>query len=375
MRIGIITIHHSTNYGASLQSWGLYKYLCDEGFECEIIDLHRPVHSDYKYSKKYKSYRQINGKTLKQKLWDLYVSIFKRKSIYLIEKNKKIKQFNNRIKLSRAYKSIDELYANPPQYDVYITGSDQVWNPSQPFCIEPYFLTFVNNPKAKKISYASSIGISELTETEASDFRKWLSAYNAISVREYEGKELLSKIVDKPIEIVADPTFLVGPDYWRSIALRPKVTQSYILVFRLQRQEIIDYSIRLGKQSEKKVIVIPDGQDTDGCTILRNQGLEEYLGWFAHADMVITDSFHGTVFSILMGAKNFFSYIHPTNQRGSRLITLLKTFNVSDHLLKSDLSLSYDDLMRKTINRDTIYTICLEQMYKSRCFLKNNIKS
>ena len=137
MKIGIITIHHSTNYGASLQSWGLYKFLCDEGFDCEIIDLHRPVHSDYKYSKKYICYRGLNGRTLKQKIWNLYIRFFKRTPLYIKEKNEKFRKFNRKIKLSKAYRSIDDLYANPPQYDIYISGSDQVWNPSQPFCIEP----------------------------------------------------------------------------------------------------------------------------------------------------------------------------------------------------------------------------------------------
>lgn len=373
MKIGIITIHNSTNYGACLQTWGIYKFLVDEGYNCEVIDLHRPVHDDYKYSKKYVDYRGASNKTLCRKVKDAIKKYVIRPKMpnELLEKNNKFDTFNKQIKLSRPYRSIDELYQNPPQYDVYISGSDQLWNPSQPFCIEPYFLTFVRNDKAVKLSYASSIGLSELRENEASDFKRWLSDYAVISVREQEAKRLLMSIVDKPIEVVPDPTFLVGPNYWRSIAKKPNIKTPYILSFKLNRQEIIDYASEIGHQAGKHVIVLPSGEAHDNCTIYENQGLEEYLGWFAGADMVVTDSFHGTVFAILMGAKNVFSYIHPSNMRGSRIHTLLQTFGIENHLLKSDLSQRFEELETMSIDHSKIYAISINLMEKSRTFLRN----
>lgn len=374
MKIGIITIHNSTNYGACLQSWGLYKFLTDEGYDCEIIDLHRPVHTDYIISKKYKAYRK-HPKTLIRRIKDFVKSYIPNKTPqYELEKNKKFENFNKHICLSRAYCSIDDLYENPPLYDVYISGSDQLWNPSQPFCIEPYFLTFVNTPNAKKISYASSIGLSKLQDNETKDFSKWLSDYNAISVREQEAKELLNKLISNNVEVVADPTFLLKPDYWHSIAKRPNIKEPYILVFKLNRAEIVEYAINLGKQSGKRVIVLPNSDDMEGCTILRNQGLEEYLGWFANADLVISDSFHATVFSIQMGAKNFFSYIHPTNMRGSRIRTLLRNFDIENHLLEPDLSQSYECLCKLRIDKDKLYQICISQMEEGRNYLRQNLR-
>jgi len=93
-----------------------------------------------------------------------------------------------------------------------------------------------------------------------------------------------------------------------------------------------------------------------------------------HADMVLTDSFHASVFSIIMGANNFFSYIHPNNKRGSRIINLLHTFDVSDHLLNPQLTQDYHYLSSKKIDKNKLYNICLEQMEKSRLFLRKNLR-
>lgn len=140
-----------------------------------------------------------------------------------------MKTFNSEISLSKPYRSIDELYANPPKYDLYITGSDQVWNPTQNYCLEPYFLTFVAEGQGKKISYASSIGINDLTIKEKSLFKKWLSSYDAISIREKQGKVLLQSFINRDIKQVPDPTFLLSMDFWREMAIRPQFNEKYIL--------------------------------------------------------------------------------------------------------------------------------------------------
>lgn len=372
MKVGIITIHNSTNYGACLQSWGLYKYLVDVGYDCEIIDLHRPVHKDYIYSDRFVDY---NGKCSEARQWTLKKFlkryIFKRKEPdFLIRRNSKFDRFNSRIKLSRAFHSIDELYAAPPLYDVYITGSDQVWNPTQPFCIEPYFLTFVKNPKARKLSYAASIGIEELTDKEKSDFKQWLERYDVISVRESEAKVLLESFMDKKIYKVSDPTFLLGSSYWRSIAVKPQVEEPYILCFKLYNgNHLVNYAIELGKQANMKVIVLPNGNDTPGCEIIRDAGPEEFLGYIANTEMLISDSFHANVFGILLGTKNQWAYIHPNNKRGSRLKSLFKTFGLSDHFISPDLSDTYNRLNALKKNKNLIDQIVNEESRHSRNFL------
>lgn len=377
MKIGIITIHNSTNYGACLQSWGLYKYLVDEGFDCEIIDLHRPVHKDYVYSDRFANY---NGKCAAARKWTLkkflkrYI-IKKKIPDYILRRNKKFDLFNGRIKLSRTFRSIDDLYADPPFYDVYLTGSDQVWNPTQPFCIEPYFLTFVKNPTARKISYAASIGIKSLTDKEKSDFKRWLKGYDVISVRENEAKSLLESFVDKPIYQVADPTFLLGVEYWRSIAVKPKIEEPYILCFKLYNgNHLVNYAAEIGRQAKMKVVVLPGGDKVQDCEIIRDAGPEEFLGYIANAEMLISDSFHANVFGILLGTKDQWAYISPDNQRGSRIKTLFRTFGLSEHIISPDLSDQYSKLNSLKKNTDFIRDALKREIQHSRDFLNHALK-
>ena len=155
MRIGIITIHRSPSYGGSLQTFALYRYLADKGHDTEIIDLLRPTHKGYRDSwRHFHSRSSFLSKLLAVIKALIHISIndFDKQRY-----TKKFEDFNSSLKLSKTYCSVDDLYDNPPVYDIYITGSDQVWNPTQPYIIEPYFLTFVKKGTGIKVSYAASV--------------------------------------------------------------------------------------------------------------------------------------------------------------------------------------------------------------------------
>ena len=376
-KVGFITIHNSPNYGACLQSYALYRYIQQQGNDVEIIDLHRPfAYEDYIPSKKYVCSRPVK-RSLLSKLKGNVKSLIgiktKNPSLYSPLAIKKFDEFNSIIKLSKPYRGIDELYANPPLYDLYISGSDQLWNPTQAYCLEPYFLTFVPNGQGKKISYATSVGITDLRDNEKKDFAKWLNLYDDISVREYQAQSLLQGLLaDKKVNQVADPTFLLDPKDWKDMAVRPKQSK-YILMFTLQhRPEILEYCLQLSKQSGLPLIelgqVQPDVLD-GSYTAVKDAGPKEFLGYIENAELVITDSFHCTVFSLIMGANNFYTYIAPTNQRGSRIIDLLETYNLKKHLLPISLNSSFDTLMFETINKNVVSGIMRNERDRSRLFI------
>ena len=377
-KIGIITIHNSPNYGASLQSFALYKYIEQLGYDCEIIDLYRPCHKGFVHNKKYSPYRVSTAVKIKGRIKKWIKKLIGRNdNFYSVEAKIKFDSFNGQIKMSKPYFSIEELYSNPPHYDIYITGSDQLWNPEQPFCLEPYFLTFAPL-NAKKISYAASIGITKLTHKEKMDFRKWLSCYQAISVRERQAKILLESFVGKEIEQVLDPTFLLDIDYWKSLAVYPNLDQPYILLFTLSHQpDVLDYALRLSKESGFLLVSLrqlqPEAANNEYVTV-KDAGPREFLGYLAKANMVITDSFHGTVFSILMGSNNFYTYISPENRRGSRIVDLLTLFNLKDHLLEAHLNCSYSELNEREIDRKALLSLIKKEQAKSRSFLLNNFQ-
>lgn len=386
MKIGIITIHNSPNYGACLQSFALYKFLEQHGYSTEIIDLHRPYYDDYVFSKKYKPYSH-NVKSVKRKLFDwLKKNLMSERDIPQIKDKEtniisesKFHDFNSQIRLSKPFRSIDELYRNPPEYDVYITGSDQVWNPTQNYCLEPYFLTFVKNEKALKISYASSIGIEQLLHKEKKDFKRWLSSYNSISVREKTAQRVLSEFVNKNIKVVADPTFLLELDYWKNIAQQANLTEKkYILLFSLSiNKEMIDYAMTLSKESGKELIVLHQKLTKEYAKgkfhVVNNAGPIEFLGYIANADFVLTDSFHCTVFSLILGVDNFYTYISPFNNRGSRIVDLLAKFEMNNHILDGELNKSYQELDSSKVNKLNVEHCFIKEQTEARKYLEKAI--
>ena len=375
MKIGIITIHRSPNYGACLQSYGLYSFLKNKGYDVEIIDLLRPTHTEYNQSKKYVPYRREQLSIIQKikKIIKSLLGISPKKRLLTNEAQLKFESFNNQIRYSRTYYSIDELYKNPPEYDIYITGSDQLWNPTIGFSIEPYFLTFVKNG-GRKISYATSIGINKLEVNEKEDFTRWLSDYYSISVREESGCKILSELVKQEITQVADPSFLLEPSQWKSLIVHPKVSESYILLFTLNYcQELLDFCCRIRRESGKELVYLclcqPNLDGSEQYTAVDSASPQEFLGYIANADMVVTNSFHGTVFSLILDAGNVFSYIPSSQKRGRRITDLLATYHLSDHVLHDDLSISYKELKGQLIDKDSLRKTMSRERKRSQEYL------
>ena len=352
MRIGIITIHNSPNYGACLQAYALWKYLEDQEHDVEIIDLYRPYQKEYIKSSRFKAYKK--PLTFRALISAIFKRLgFKKKAniTYSQKAFDRFNSFNSVIHMSQPYKKIDDLYTNPPSYDLYISGSDQLWNPTQPYCIEPYFLTFV--PKGKtKISFATSIGVTNIPKNIKRDFKKWLKSY----VREQQGKELLESFIDRKIYQVSDPTFLLQQSEWYSKAKIPNTEKPYILLFALQHnQSFYEFATRMSKESNKKLVYlcqVAEQIHLKDASVINDAGIEDFLGYIAKADMVLTESFHGTVFSLLLGTKNFYTYISPQNKRGSRIEDLLQPFELSSHILYNLKDVSFNSLNGNNINTE-----------------------
>lgn len=383
--IGIITIHNSPSYGASLQSYALYKYLEKCGYNVEIIDLHRPYQRDYKKSVSYIPYNE-KDRSLSLKVKLLVSSIVnsclgKKRStvgLYSNEAINKFNEFNSAIKLSRPYYGCDDLYSDPPIYDIYITGSDQVWNPYQPYCIEPYFLTFAPTGK-KRISYAASLGINAFPDDVLPDVRKWLQQYNAISVREEQTRKYLEENTGLEIIKVADPTFLLTKKEWKDIAVLPSVPGTgYTLLFTLNyNPELLDYCKKLSIESGLPLLSLrmhqPEYNENNDYIAITDAGPREFLGYIQKATLVITDSFHGTVFAFLVEAGNVFTYINKGNKRGGRIENLYNELGCDGHIFYGDLNKSYQELQKISIDRQVVNERIDEMYQGSTLFLNKEL--
>lgn len=384
--IGIITIHNSqNNYGGVLQSFGLYEYLRSQGYKVEVIDLHRPnTHPDYVMSPRYTFMRSNTSwlQYLKARILELLGKrhLFDPKvgSNWNPHAVKKFNEFNSTIQLSKAYTYIPDLYANPPKYDAYISGSDQLWNPTQPYCLEPYFLTFVNDNQTLKLSYATSIGITDLYDQEKKKFKKWLSSYDVISVREQQAADLLHEISGREIKRVPDPTFLLDPEQWKSMASNQSAQEKYILVFSLGKNyEIVKKAIELAEAMSCKVKVIdqnyvfPILYNVEPVT---DAGPLDFVGLIKNAYLVLTDSFHCTVFSLITGTRNFYTYISPESDRGSRIVDLLKVYSLDNHTVNYLSDIPVDKIISgQEIDTSKTYSVMKSERQSGRKFLKDTL--
>lgn len=380
--IGIITIHCSqNNYGGALQCFGLYEYLRGIGHYVEVIDLLRPNHKDFVYSYRFPMMQQHVGLRTRMTGWLKHVLGVRRplnrpfKPDWNETAGKRFDEFNSQIKLSRQFNYIPDLYSNPPVYDVYLSGSDQLWNPTQWYSLEPYFLTFVNNRKAVKASYGTSVGLSDLRQSEKETFGKWLNSYDIISVRERQAQMMLTPYVGKEIEQVPDPTFLLDRHLWTDMAVYPSSDEDYILVFSLgRRTEMLDKAIELAGEIGCKVKVIdqkfPTSSPNPSIEIVATAGPLEFIGLIKQARLVLTDSFHCTVFSLITNTRNFYTYLSSGDNRGSRVIDLLHIYCLDNHIVNSMDSIpSANELQNIVLDHIAINKVMEKEQFKGRHFL------
>jgi hypothetical protein len=345
--VGIITIQKS-NFGGCLQSYALWTYIESIGYNCEIIDLYRPVMKGYKNETNLLSFtttrKNVQSKSIKPfiiRIYSLLQNYIRQRNYkYNFINNKNFELFNSLIKYSQPYKSIDSLYKNPPEYDIYITGSDQVWNPDMPFENEPYLLTFA--PIGKKlIAYASSFGRVNLPDEFKINYKKCLEKYDLISVREETGQKIIGEIAGMKSNLVIDPTMLLDVNYWQIISTQPDIMQKYLFCFSLNsNSELIKYASKICKNNKLVLVIISNNMfDYEGVkTINKNDsGPKEWLGLIENAEIVITDSFHGTVFSILFN-RQFQSFIDKSKNKvhlGTRIENILNKLSLESQLINN----------------------------------------
>lgn len=360
MRVGLITFHRAVNYGAALQTVALSKYINENICQCEVIDY----------------VPNLNGAPSKNILRRC-LSFGKRtlNSILFYKRNKKERKFNKfskkRIKLSRrTYFGDSAICLEPPKYDVYISGSDQIFNTTLTGNSNAFYLSFVKN--GKKISYASSFGRECVSETEIEFIRKYLIDFEAISVREKSGGEIIEKQIGKKSENVVDPVFLLDNVVWREMSADIKLKEKYILVYAMENSTMMANAIEALNLVYDYHIYIVCGSNSaqmlDGEK-LSNLGPEEFIGAIRGAEIVLTNSFHGTAFSIIFG-KKLYCVAHST--RNTRLENILMDAGYADKLIDADTDKR--SIAGKIIDGENAYANLIPRIEASKKYLADNIK-
>lgn len=336
-KVGIVTWYWG-NYGSILQAYALQRTVNGLGYHCEIIN-HHVTESRGKQIK----YRIKHNGILNTTKYYISQGISK----LLIPKNKEINKrcatldgfVNEKLKLSaRMYNNSDYKQCNG--YDIYISGSDQIWNPEHTFLSEFYWLNFAE-PTSNRIAYAPSIGNPKLFDDDKEIIRKYLKRFSAISVREALGAELLNEILGgKKVITISDPSMLVTVDEWSAVLPENTITSPYLFAYILRdTNEQREFIKKTARAMGLKLVVYPALEqkfcvNSWGDVNIFDDNPFDFLMRIRDAEIVITDSFHCSVFS-LMFHKCFYvmKKIGYESSQFLRLEYLLSSCGVVDRIV------------------------------------------
>lgn len=330
--IGIITIHKIYNYGSVFQAYALQSVCENLGYSVEIIDYNYP--NGFHFPNKYESY--VDSQPNEPRWIKLLYAL------ELIKQHKGICKFVSKYEnlSSKQYNHPNELATDFTRYDVYITGSDQLWNPRH--CNgDPAFMLHFAPDDVLKISYAASVGTNIIPDELKQQYKELLSRYAHIAVRENSGVEVIRKLVGKEATVVLDPTLLLNREQWNLIAAPKRLfKKKYILCYFLNYTfNAFPYVDQLAEYMQKQT----------GYEILRvarpphKLGLphthyrvgaspEEFLALVRDAEMVLTTSFHGTAFAVNYG-KPVFTVVQDRNASDSRQVSLMHNLGLDEQIL------------------------------------------
>lgn len=321
-KIGIITFHNTTNYGALFQCYALQKCLNDNNGLCEIVN--------YNNDHLVKNYdlNPFKSKSIKE---------FIKKIIYYIPENinkKSFKKFcDNNIKLSKEKYNEYNIKNSNKKYDAFIVGSDQIWNYSLSGNDDNYFLKFCDDNK-KKNSYAASFGSKNQYIINKNSMKKLLQEFENLSVREDEMVTILkSDIKEKNIDNSIDPVFLLTMNEWdKLIPNKKKIKKTYIFVYEVARTPLLrDFAKKLAKKYGYEIIYLSKaGKKMKGVKIKYCVSPIEFLSYIKNAKFVVTSSFHGMAFSIIFNKQFYFDTPDNSSEFGSRLDSLSRISNTME---------------------------------------------
>lgn len=353
MKIGIVTYVKCDNYGAELQAYALQKKLNDWGYNAEVLDLEKQkknlVSSRVVRKAIINRYRQFGlfegTKAVFRLILDKYAVYKSNKSNSdkLEERHALFSSFFNEfIRHSDRYYSLADLYNVDLPYDTYIAGSDQIWNYMQTDYLDVYFLKFANRFNARKIAYAGSFSVPTIPDDLKSTYGELIKNLDYISVRELDAQKIVEFCSGRTAEVVLDPTFLLTKEEWiKNIGIRRKFADGkYVLIYTLSGSRYIyNLAKNIASRLGVEVINIKSNfsrvKEDSGILHYYDIGPREFVSLFENAEYVITDSFHGTAFSINFNIP-FTTLLNPSSNMNSRVLSILKITGLENRIIYDD---------------------------------------
>lgn len=329
MKICTITCHDVYNVGASLQAYALQTYLKSLGHDVKIID-YKP---DY-LSKHFRLDIIGNPKYDKPFVREAYLLAKLPGRLRILPRKRAFDGFTSKhLELTRRYASNEELKANTPEADVFLAGSDQIWNPLFPNGKDPaFYLDFVK--QGIRASYAASFAVDEFPQELRDVTAKYLAKIDYIAVREKSGLAVLDSMGIHNAETVLDPVFLLDSAHWRSIAKSPAhIDKPYLLVYDFDNSYAVKaIAEKVASEHGLKIYSVFDLPYAERCFTLC--GPEEFLGLIQGASYVLSNSFHATAFSVIFEKE--FAVVERTEKINTRMRDFTAMLGLSDHMINNE---------------------------------------
>jgi len=334
MKIALITIHWANNYGSSLQTFASVHTLSAYG---EVTTL------DYRNTYTQKGMQWIRWGKKPRDILRIGKDLFRLGSRYRVIK--KFKAFSYQyFKLSKRLKTKNDFKQIEEKFDIFVSGSDQLWNPlivSEHSLIDGrYFLDFIQDKP--KLSYASSLGAYQYKSQEIPQIQKALQSYKALSIREEDASQYMQDLLQKPIYTLLDPTLMLNKATWLKTLditnTSPKTP--YILVYALIKDEMLKSLVHTIRHQLKLEVISIDQDPFSNISPnkhIKDASPKDFVSLFAHASFVITNSFHGTCFSLNFNIP-FLISTPPSSL--NRIESLLKKLSLEERILKEKSQLS-----------------------------------
>lgn len=329
-KVAILTFFFACNHGAVLQAYALQRLLDDLGYDSKIV----------RYIPRWGSSKGVLSSCTGKSAIRKAASIAVRMPANMIRRRVFDRFLEGYLRCTeRQYENVQQLGDNLPEADVFLAGSDQVWNSAITGGIDGvYYLNFVP-PDKKKVAYAASIGTDDFEADEKPEIKRLLEQFDAISVREKSAQAAISNLGISDVKHVLDPTLAVPSDTWTSLMSKRRVRDSYLLFYCLEegkRGRMLSIAEAMAREWNLRLvkIVAKGGRDSlVAPRIDRNYWFctpSDFVSYFRYANYVLTDSFHGLCFSLAF--KKQFSVVLP-EQRATRLDSLLCQFGLRDRVV------------------------------------------
>lgn len=338
MKLALLTFHNAANYGAALQAYAFEKFLTDNGYDCEYINYVNASRA-HEYSMMWHIWDSLrHGKITNALAYTLG-------SPFMTLRKWRFNRFYDKYlkKTDKVYKTSEEAVELNGRYDRFIVGSDQVWNPACNGDDTAFLLDFVKSNR-ERISYSSSFGIASIDGEHIEAYKKNLSAFHALAVRERIGCEIVKNLTGREAQLVLDPVMLLTKEQWMQLVPQDGKNEKYIFSYTNRDSQTAVF-FRTGYKLDGKIHYVlsrytrPQDFINPKTRVKYCMSPQEFVSVIANAELVVSASFHCLAMAIILN-RPFVAILTGDKGKDERPLNILRALDLECRVLHPDMSVN-----------------------------------